>query len=290
MFNFARKKDLKKVIDTLNIQNANLYTALENAQNQQKEAVKALTAKDMELIRASQQVQNLDTVKDNFLTVAAHQLRTPLSSARWNMEAIIAHEYKDDADLAGLASQANECIKQSIDLVNSFLSSNAEQAEKEPYTFASTSLCLLIDLIVNEMKSDIQKKNMHVHLKMDTCPVIVADEKRLLILFKHLISNALRYTLAGGDITLTTQVEGEFLKVSIDDSGVGIPKEQQGQVFEKFFRAENGIRINPNGSGLGLYACKQIVERHEGKIWFISNEKDGTTFYVFLPIAGPKNQ
>jgi len=100
----------------------------------------------------------------------------------------------------------------------------------------------------------------------------------------------MKYTQKKGNIIFSVFSDDKEIKVSIQDSGVGIPKDQQGRLFSKFFRAANVVRMETEGSGLGLFICKNIVQVHEGKVWFESKEGEGSTFYFTLPIIGTKSK
>jgi signal transduction histidine kinase len=104
------------------------------------------------------------------------------------------------------------------------------------------------------------------------------------VAIQNLIDNALRYTLPGGKVTVEIKCAKMELEFSVKDSGVGIPQDQQDRVFTKFFRGANVIRMETEGSGLGLFITKNIIEAHRGRIWFKSKENVGSTFYFTLPL------
>jgi two-component system phosphate regulon sensor histidine kinase PhoR len=116
--------------------------------------------------------------------------------------------------------------------------------------------------------------------------MFLADPKLLGIIFQNLVSNAVKYTLVGGKISLNVKKEDNLLKISISDTGVGIPMKYQSKIFTKLFRADNILTIDPGGTGLGLYIVKEIVDNSGGTIWFESEEGKGTTFYVTFPMSG----
>lgn len=118
-------------------------------------------------------------------------------------------------------------------------------------------------------------------------PLISADPKRISMVIENLISNAIKYTPADIEkhvsIEISTQKNREFL-FSISDDGVGIPVRDQKMIFKKFFRADNTMKLKTSGTGLGLFIAKAIIESHKGKMWFVSKEGEGTTFYFTLPL------
>jgi len=120
--------------------------------------------------------------------------------------------------------------------------------------------------------------------KGDTCAVVMADENKIKMVFENLLSNAVKYTLKGGKVSVDCRIDGEMEIFEVKDNGVGIPLSQQDQVFSKFFRSSNVVRYQTEGTGLGLYIAKSIVEQLGGKMWFESEEDKGTTFSFSLPL------
>ena len=111
-----------------------------------------------------------------------------------------------------------------------------------------------------------------------------ANRGQLAQLFQNLIENALKYTPMNGTVQVTARIVDNFLEVSVKDSGIGIPEDQKYNIFSKFFRAANAMKIETVGSGLGLFIAKEVAVRHGGKIWFESKIGEGTTFFVQLPL------
>jgi two-component system sensor histidine kinase VicK len=106
------------------------------------------------------------------------------------------------------------------------------------------------------------------------------------IIFQNLLTNAVKYTPSGGKISLKIELRKKHVLIKISDTGYGVPKRQQRQLFTKLFRADNVRRQDTDGTGLGLYIVQSIVESAQGKVWFESEENKGTTFYVRLPLKG----
>jgi len=120
-------------------------------------------------------------------------------------------------------------------------------------------------------------------------PLIIANREYLKAILFILFDNAIKYTKPKGVITFTVKkTKPEKLLFIIEDTGIGIPTDEQKNIFSKFFRARNAVKVNPNGIGLGLFYVKMIVEKQKGKIWLRSEEGKGTKFYVTLPFANKK--
>jgi signal transduction histidine kinase len=159
----------------------------------------------------------------------------------------------------------------------------------------------LVKSLIKEMKSEIDKrKEVVTELYSPNLPTLSADNSSLRMVLQNLLSNSVKYTAAGGNITVEAAVKskGEIVdgqKINEDrfilrvaDSGMGIPKGQQNKVFEKLFRADNARTLETEGTGLGLYVIKSIVDQSGGEIWFVSEENKGTTFIISYPLTGMK--
>ena len=119
---------------------------------------------------------------------------------------------------------------------------------------------------------------------------INVDPNLIRIVFQNLISNSVKYTPQNGTIVVSLKKEGDNVLISVSDTGYGIPLNQQSKIFKKFFRADNVVDKETDGTGLGLYIIKEIVEKSGGKIWFSSKENQGSTFFVSIPLSGMKKK
>ena len=144
--------------------------------------------------------------------------------------------------------------------------------------------------IVEEVMEEIipKAKLRNIEIEIDTkkeLPMVVGDKEKVQIVVENLFDNAVKYTNSGGKIRVKISKNKQYLEFEIKDNGVGIPEEQIGRVFEKFFRSDNATRYQTEGTGLGLYIAKNIVEQLGGKIWFKSIENVGSVFSFSLPIS-----
>jgi signal transduction histidine kinase len=130
-----------------------------------------------------------------------------------------------------------------------------------------------------------QAKNRHFVLRFDEeFPMIVGDERRLTQVLNNLVSNAIKYSPDGSDILIRGEVHPQHVTLAVQDKGIGIPERQQHRIFQKFSRLDNALSRKTEGTGLGLYLSKAIVEAHHGRIWFHNNPAGpGTTFTFSLP-------
>lgn len=236
--------------------------------------------------------REVDKAKTEFVSLASHQLRTPLSTVNWYAEMLLA------GDVGEMNEQQNKYLNEvyrsnqrMVELVNALL----DVASLELGTFViepeSTDICKLTENIIHEQKTQIAAKKIRLSFFCEkNISRMQTDPKHLRMVIQNILSNAVKYTPDGGRIKFSISAEDKknvLLKVS--DTGYGIPKNQQDKIFTKLFRADNVRDKDTDGTGLGLYIVKSIVDNSGGKVWFTSpskNEKKGTTFYVVLPLKG----
>ena len=229
----------------------------------------------------------IERMKTEFVSLAAHQLRTPLSAIKWTLRMILDGDLgkitKEQEDFLNKTYQSNERM---INLINDLL--NVARIEEGRYLFKLVPVQVeeLVRSTINIYKDEIKRKKITLDFQKPKIrlPKIQIDEEKIGLAIQNLIENALRYTNPGGRMTISLKGGIKEIELSVKDTGVGIPKEQQERVFSKFFRGANVIRMEAEGSGLGLFITKNIIEAHGGKIWFNSEENKGATFYFILPL------
>ena len=229
----------------------------------------------------------IERMKTEFVSLSAHQLRTPLSAIKWTLKMLL------DGDLGKITGEQRDFIEKTyksnermINLINDLLDVSRIEEGRYLYKPILTNLESVIQFVVNSYKEEIERKKLKFEFKKPEkkLPEVRVDVEKIKLAIDNLLGNAIRYTLAGGEVTVSLKCVKKEIELSVKDTGVGIPKDQQGRVFTKFFRAANAIRMETEGSGLGLFIAKNIIEAHGGKIWFESEEGKGTTFYFTLPI------
>jgi signal transduction histidine kinase len=175
-----------------------------------------------------------------------------------------------------------------VELVNALL----DVSRLELGTFVidpeSTDICKLARDVINEQRPEIDEKKIRFALECDRKILLMqADPKLLRMGMQNILSNSVKYIPKSGKIKLSIRLSGsKNIQIKISDTGYGIPRDQHNKIFTKLFRADNVREKDTDGTGLGLYIVKSIVENSGGKIWFKSKENVGTTFYVNLPIHG----
>jgi PAS domain S-box-containing protein len=232
--------------------------------------------------------KEIDRAKTEFVSLASHQLRTPLSAIRWYSEMLLS-KY-----VGHLNEKQRQYVKEiyegnlrMVDLVNALL--NVSRIDLgtfaiEPEPISLVEIC---DSVLAELRPQIEQKGQTVDRLYTRAPEkYPADPKLIRIVFQNFLSNSVKYTQEKGHIVAEIGTRDGSLYIRVSDNGYGIPKPQQGKIFEKLFRADNVRQKDTEGTGLGMYIVKAIVESSGGKIWFESEENKGTTFHVMLPIGG----
>ncbi|OGG77827.1 hypothetical protein A3B35_03445 [Candidatus Kaiserbacteria bacterium RIFCSPLOWO2_01_FULL_54_24] len=247
-----------------------------------------LSVQGRDLLQMNTQLKELDRIKTEFISVAAHQLRTPLSALKWTLGLLIdEHTENLSVEQKSLLMKGFESNERIIKLINEMLVVTRIESGKIKLTFAPIHIEDLIESIVLDFagQAHVRKVVLSFDRPKEHLPFISADSEQVRNVIQNLIENSIRYTLDGGFIRLNASAEGRMVKVTVADTGIGIPAKQQSSIFNKFFRADNAARHRTDGSGLGLFIAKNIVEKHGGQLTFESTEGSGTTFYLTLPIS-----
>lgn len=231
----------------------------------------------------------IDRAKTEFVSLASHQLKTPLASIRWLVEGLMSggagtltpvqQKYLD-----GIQSSTQHMIA----MVNELLNVSRIELGKIATLIEELDAKALAEEVIAEQKHAADAGSISLTLKSPAdLPHVFADRSALSMIFQNLISNAIKYTPRGGMVTCELSVSGarnEAVFLSVADTGIGIPADEQDRVFEKLHRAKNAQALVADGTGLGLYVVKTVIERVGGSVTFESREGRGTTFYVTIPL------
>ena len=254
--------------------------------------------------------KEIDQAKTDFVALASHQLRTPLSIIKWYIDFLV------DGDAGELSQEQIKYLKEVyksnerlIELVNALLDVSridlgTFSIEPEP-----TDIIERAETALKKFLPEIKAKKIKLEKHFDKLPIINLDPRLTKIVFENIISNSIKYTPEKGIVRLDIKKTERDVLIEISDTGCGIPREQQPKVFAKLFRADNVKKIESIGTGLGLYIVKAVIEKSGGKIWFQSpslnlllaeGQKDvdlpidkrnkGTTFFITIPLRGMKKK
>jgi len=234
----------------------------------------------------------VDQAKTEFVSLASHQLRTPLSSVNWYAEMLLAGDGgKLNDEQTNFVKEIYAGNQRMVELVNSLLNVSRLElgtfaVEPEP-----TDVVKMVEDVIKELQPSIISKKLKTSFEhAANIPIIQADPKLFRIVFQNLLSNAVKYTPEKGLITLKMKTDKKNLLIEIADTGYGIPKKEQARIFQKLFRAENVRAKDTEGTGLGLYIVKSIIDHADGEITFKSEEDKGTTFYLKVPLSGMRKK
>lgn len=225
-------------------------------------------------------------MKTEFVSIAAHQLRTPLSAVKWSLKMLL------DGDEGELTEKQKELMEKTylsnqrmINLVNDLLNVSRIEEGRFLYELEDVSLKEIIRSIIDSVEPAAARKKLEIIFQGEqkTFPNIKADREKITLAIQNIIDNAIKYSPEKEKIIISLEEDDGFLLVSIKDNGIGIPKSQQARVFQRFFRAGNAVGQETEGTGLGLFISRNIIEAHKGRIWFESQEGKGTTFYFTIP-------
>jgi len=234
------------------------------------------------------QEREIDRSKTEFVSLASHQLKTPLSAVNWYAEMLL------DGDAGPINERQKEFLNEiakgnqrMVKLVNSLLNVSRIDMGALSIIPELVDLCEVTDSVIGEQKFAIEAKEQKIIKNYSQgLPKINLDLSLIRIVLQNVISNAIKYTREQGQIEITMKTQGVNMMIEVKDNGYGIPKKEQPQIFGKLFRADNVKSKKVEGTGLGLYVAKAVVEAFGGKIWFESTENKGTSFFITLPLAG----
>lgn len=244
------------------------------------------------IIRSVEQIAKMNKMKSEFVSIASHQLKTPLAEINWEVELLMSKNRE------GMNEKQKEIIKgisksnsRMTRLVNDLLDVARIEQRRLALSREKADILKLVDSVVENNKILAQANNVEIKVeRLQGLPEIVVDRRRIGVVIDNLLSNAIKYIKGKGQVKVKVEKEKGLILISVKDNGIGIPRHQQKNVFEKFFRSDNVSRYQVSGTGLGLYIAKNIVEQSGGKIWFKSKEGAGSTFYFTLPLKVTRNQ
>ncbi len=261
-------------------------------------AISPIHDEEKEIVGASSVLRDItrekqiDKAKTEFVSLASHQLRTPLSAINWYAELL------RDGEAGKMTKQQKEFVdeifvgnQRMVKLVNELL--NVSRVDFGNFSIDPIKVDVLdvSHSVIKELVPVITKKKLNVEEKYGAKQIMyLADPNILRIVIQNLVSNAVKYTPDKGKVIVKIEEKKKenSLLIEVSDTGYGIPKEQQDQIFSKLFRADNVLEMDTVGTGLGLYVLKSVVEESGGSVSFESVENEGTTFTVLLPLGGMK--
>jgi signal transduction histidine kinase len=233
-------------------------------------------------------VQNLaeaSRLKSEFINIVCHQLRSPTTNIKWITE-FLTLEKVDEKKKEEYMDHLKENIARMVELIDKLIIISRIEEGAFPIKKKEASLLKITEGLISQAKAFADASNVEIIFHPEEPKEkTFFDPDLIKLVVENLIDNAIRYTKKGGKIEIWVKQKGKDLYFKISDNGLGIPKEDQQFIFQKFFRSQNVTKQQmTRGSGLGLYIAKLIIDRSKGKIWFESEENKGTTFYFTIPV------
>jgi signal transduction histidine kinase len=226
----------------------------------------------------------LENMKSDFVSMAAHELRTPLTAVRGYLEMASSKEQRHEADSVVFVDKALKNVNELGGLINNLLDVTRIERGTLVLNMEKIDLAECIQHAVDDTRFSARDRDISLNYDgpLEGKPV-VGDLIALREIVINLLTNAIKYTKPGGSVTVQLHDVAAGYEVKVTDTGIGMTKEAQKYLFNKFYRVHGGLESGSNGTGLGLYIAKSIAERHSGKIAVESEEGKGSTFTLTLP-------
>ncbi len=239
-----------------------------------------------ELAEANKHLLDLSQAKTEFISIAAHQLRTPLTALKWALSMLL-DDKSLTADQREFLTNGYESNERMIKIINEMLLVLRIESGKMIYTYTTFPIEEVIADVILSFAGLSHEQSVSIVFEKppEPLPPIKADMEKIRSVLENLVENAINYSKPNSSVSVSVKVSDSHLQVSVADQGMGIPANQQSSIFDKFYRADNASTARPAGSGLGLFVAKNIIERHGGTIGFESVENQGTTFHFTVPLA-----
>ncbi|MDO8529722.1 MAG: HAMP domain-containing sensor histidine kinase [bacterium] len=238
------------------------------------------------IIGSIEQIAKANKIKSEFVAIASHQLKTPLSQMNWELEILLSKHQSGlsakQIEIIKIVSKSHETMTR---LVNDLLDVARIDQGKLMLSKEKIDMLKIVENVVDNNKILANASNVEISIVNSSNSMdVLGDKKRIAVVVDNLVSNAVKYIDKKGFVEIKIENDKKNTIVSVKDNGVGIPENQQDKVFQKFFRSNNATRYQTEGTGLGLYISKNIIEQSGGKMRFKSIEGVGSEFYFSLPI------
>ena len=248
------------------------------------------------ITRSFEQLAEANRLKTEFISIVSHQLRSPLTNLKWGLNFLMGEGAARNQQETNYFHLLEENIGRLPELVNDLLTVSRVEQGTFPFQEKEFELEEVIKQVLVEFQSVSHASNVEIKVDGGRIPKLYNDPSLVRHVLGNLLDNAIRYAWKDGDavpkesrrenlIVIRYFTEGQNVRVEVEDNGVGIPAHDQKFIFQKFFRSSNAVRRQTEGSGLGLFIVKSLLEKTGGEIGFHSEENKGSTFWFTLPIS-----
>jgi signal transduction histidine kinase len=283
-----------ELLDTLSdelalaVQNSLRFREIEQFNETLKERIDEATK---ELRASNQQLQHLDAAKDEFVSMASHQLRTPLTSVKGYISMVLEGDAgRITVMQQQLLGEAFTSSERMVHLINDFLNVSRLQTGKFMLDRRPIDLSKVIGQEVESLQTTARAHSLRLHYRAPSrFPILYIDEGKIRQVAMNFIDNAIFYSHEHTTISIKLYVDHNDIVLEVHDTGIGVPEAERAKLFTKFFRATNARRQRPDGTGVGLFLAKKVIVGHGGSMVFDSVEGEGSTFGFRLPIAALKD-
>lgn len=267
------------------LQNAQQFRKIQHFNDDLQNKVKEATS---ELRLSNKKLREIDASKDEFISMASHQLRTPLTSIKGYLSMIL------DGDLGEIKPEQRRALEEAFDssqrmvyLIGDFLNLSRIQTGRFELERRSVSLPTLLAEEIDQLRQSAKTRNITLLYDEPTSfPTVEIDETKIRQVMMNFIDNAIYYAKPnGGEILILLEAHRDAVTFSVKDNGIGVPSQAKKRLFSKFYRADNAKKARPDGTGIGLYMAKRVVVAHGGSIVFESTEGEGSVFGFRLPLS-----
>jgi signal transduction histidine kinase len=231
----------------------------------------------------NEQLVELDTLKDEFVSNVSHELRTPLTSISGYVELMLEDEA--DEEKRNYLAIVDRNAERLLGLVSDLLFSARLQGGRLELERADVDLQQLLQHTIESARPRAEAAGVVLTVTASSVPIVSGEAVRLAQLLDNLVSNAIKFTPSGGHVDVRLSSGDGLVRLEVSDTGIGIPEQERERLFERFFRSQTALDRQIQGTGLGLYISKAIVEAHGGRIGVDSTTGEGTTFVVEIPVA-----
>jgi signal transduction histidine kinase len=249
----------------------------------------------VDLEKANEELRKIDAMKSEFVSIASHELRTPLAAIKNAVQLMLSGKTGEiNENQTKFLSMAERNINRLTNILNDLLNLSRIESGKIELKFEKVDLKGVLELTASSLTPQADVKSIQIEVEVpEQLPTVHGDQEKIEQILTNLIGNSIKFTPEGGRILITAKLflkeregaYGDFVAVSVKDTGIGIPPEHLESIFEKFHQVESSLHRSVSGTGLGLAITKGLVEVHQGKIWVESEVGNGSTFTFTLPIS-----